>query len=78
MDNETKILSVALLLMLAAFPLTSIGTENDLTAVWVAGLVALAIGAAAAPVMRFVSVDDAGGGGPTDSDDDPDDREDSS
>lgn len=76
MDNETKILSVALLLMLAAFPLTSIGTENDLTAVWVAGLVALVIGAAAAPVMRFVSVDD--GSGPADSDDDPDDREDSS
>ncbi|MFN7150120.1 MAG: hypothetical protein ACK4V6_11645 [Microthrixaceae bacterium] len=58
MDNETKILSVALALMLLSFPLTSIGTENDLTAVWVAGLMALAVGAAAAPILRYVSVDD--------------------
>lgn len=61
MDNETKILSIALLLMLAAFPLTSIGTENDLTAVWVAGLVVLAIGAAAPPVLRYVTVGSDGG-----------------
>jgi hypothetical protein len=60
MDNETKILSGALVLMLLAFPLTSIGTEDDLTALWVAGLVVLGIGAAAAPILRYLSLGDAG------------------
>lgn len=65
MDKETKILSVALGLMLLSFPLTSFGTENEQPALWITGLVVLVLGALAAPVIRYL---------PAGSDDDDDEE----
>jgi hypothetical protein len=57
-DKDTKILTVALVLMLAAFPLTGIGSEQEITWLWVAGLVVLTLGAIIPPVTRYAFSDD--------------------
>jgi hypothetical protein len=57
MDRDTVLLLVALGLMLVGYPLTAIGTDDDATAVWVAGLVAVGIGALIAPVTRLLASD---------------------
>jgi hypothetical protein len=46
--------NVSLLLMLAAFPLISVGTTGGRPAVWWLGLASLAAGALIPPAMRFV------------------------
>jgi hypothetical protein len=66
-DKDTKILTVALVLMLAAFPLTGIGSEQEITWLWVAGLVVLTLGAIIPPVTRYAFSDD------NDNDDEEDD-----
>jgi hypothetical protein len=57
-DNDTKLLTVALVLMLAAFPLTGIGSEQDITWLWIAGLIVLTLGAVIPPVTRYARSDD--------------------
>ena len=46
--------NISLLLMLAAFPLISIGTTRGPAALWWLGLASLVIGALIPPVLRFV------------------------
>ena len=46
--------NISLVLMLAAFPLISIGTTGGRSIVWWLGLASLALGALIPPVMRFV------------------------
>jgi hypothetical protein len=67
MNTSTKLLGAALLLMLLAFPLTSLGTDRDLSWLWWTGLVVLAIGAAIPPIVRFAPL---GGDGDGDGDED--------
>ena len=50
--NAARYLS--LVLMLAAFPLISVGTTGDRPAVWWLGLASLGLGALIPPVLRFV------------------------
>lgn len=54
MSNQAT-LTLSLLLMLAAFPLISIGSFHGPDALWWTGLAALAIGGALPPVRRFVA-----------------------
>jgi hypothetical protein len=54
MDRDTIVLLVALVLMLASYPLTAIGTDQQAAPVWVAGLVAVGIGALIPPVTRYL------------------------
>jgi hypothetical protein len=63
MDIDTKALTASLVLLLAAFPLTAVGTDRDLTWLWWLGLAVLAIGSAIPPALRLV------GGGGNDTDD---------
>jgi hypothetical protein len=58
MDRDTIVLLLALLLMLVGYPLISAGTDGDITGVWVAGLIAVGIGALIPPVARYVLVGD--------------------
>ncbi len=46
--------NLSLLLMLAAFPLISVGTTNGRPVVWWIGLACLAVGALIPPAMRFL------------------------
>ena len=46
--------NLSLLLMLAAFPLISVGTTGGRPALWWLGLASLAAGALIPPVMRFL------------------------
>ena len=46
--------NVSLVLMLAAFPLISIGTTGDQPTVWWLGLASLALGALIPPAMRYL------------------------
>lgn len=68
--------AAALVLMLASLPFLSFGTDEDVVAVWVTGLVVLALGASVAPVLRFVDLDedteddDQDDGDPTEEDQD--------
>lgn len=48
-------LSLSLVLLLAAFPLISIGTTQDLILVWWLGVVALVAGGAIPPLGRIVT-----------------------
>jgi hypothetical protein len=61
-DLETKLLTLALVLMLAAFPVTSVGTTEDLPVVWGIGLALLTAGALIGPVMRYALPDEGDGG----------------
>jgi hypothetical protein len=76
MDTTTKMLGVTLLLLLAVFPLTAIGADNDVPALWWSGLVVLAVASAIPPTMRFVVDDGSGddGSGDDESDNDEEDR----
>jgi hypothetical protein len=68
-DNDTKLLTVALALMLAAFPLTGIGSDREITWLWVTGLVVLTLGAVIPPVTRYAFSDED-----NDGDDDEEER----
>lgn len=57
MTTSTKLLGLALVLMLLAFPLTSVGTDRDVTWLWWAGVVVLVLGALIPPGLRFVDAD---------------------
>ena len=46
--------NISLLLMLAAFPLISIGTTSDRPLLWWIGLASLTVGALLPPVMRYL------------------------
>ena len=46
--------NLSLLLMLAAFPLISVGTSGDQAVLWWLGLASLTIGALIPPVMRYL------------------------
>lgn len=46
--------NLSLLLMLAAFPLISIGTTGDRPALWWLGLASITAGALIPPVMRYL------------------------
>jgi hypothetical protein len=48
--------NVSLLLMLAAFPLISVGTTRGQPLVWWLGVASLGIGALIPPVMRYLPV----------------------
>ena len=48
--------NLSLVLMLAAFPLISVGTTGDRPLLWWAGLLSLLAGAAIPPILRFVPV----------------------
>lgn len=50
--------TVALLMMLLALPLTSVGTTQDLRWLSVLGLVSLGLAALATPVLRYAGPDD--------------------
>ncbi len=52
--NKLILQGIALLLMLAALPLTSIGSTSETLWVSIVGLVALTIGGLTPPVLRFV------------------------
>jgi hypothetical protein len=52
--RRTTILSIAFLLLLAAFPLISIGTTSGQDYLWGLGLALLLFGAAIPPITRFV------------------------
>ena len=57
MTTSTKLLGLALVLMLLAFPLTSVGTDRDVTWLWWAGVAVLVLGALIPPGLRFVDTD---------------------
>ena len=46
--------NLSLLLMLAAFPLISVGSTGDQAIVWWLGLASLVIGALIPPIMRYL------------------------
>ena len=46
--------NISLVLMLAAFPLISIGTTGDRPTMWWLGLASLGLGALIPPVMRYL------------------------
>lgn len=52
--NRLAALSLSLVLLLAAFPLISIGTASGPPLLWWLGLAALGIGGLIPPVRRFV------------------------
>ncbi|HEX5958068.1 MAG TPA: EmrB/QacA subfamily drug resistance transporter [Hyphomicrobiaceae bacterium] len=54
MDNKLVTEGIALLLLFAAFPLTSLGTSGGSTFVWVLGLLSLVAGSALPIVTRFM------------------------
>lgn len=54
MMSRVAALSISLALLLAAFPLISIGATTGPAAVWWLGLAALALGGLIPPVRRFV------------------------
>jgi hypothetical protein len=51
--TRLTLLSIALILLLIAFPLVSIGTVQNMEAVWWLGLLALVAGGVIPPVTRF-------------------------
>lgn len=61
MDLETKLLTLALVLMLAAFPITSVGTTEDQPVVWWIGIALLVAGALIGPVMRYALPEEENG-----------------
>lgn len=55
--SDDTLLGGALVLMLAALPLVSIGAWNDTAWLWSAGLVVLAVGSLIPPVARYAMSD---------------------
>ncbi|QOC91062.1 hypothetical protein [Micromonospora craniellae] len=51
--TELRWLLVAMVLFLAALPALSLGTDGDVPALWVAGLVLVAVAGAIPVVLRF-------------------------
>jgi hypothetical protein len=56
--NETTLNGIALILLLIPFALISIGTTNDIEALWWAGVIMLIIGALIPPISRYVFTDE--------------------
>jgi hypothetical protein len=54
MNNKLTIETISFVLLLVAFPVTSIGTHNDNTAVWVLGLVGLIVAGVLPVWTRFM------------------------
>ncbi len=52
--SRLAVRSISLVLMLAAFPLISVGTTGGQPAVWWIGLACLGLGALIPPVMRYL------------------------
>ena len=50
--------NISLLLMLAAFPLISVGTTNGSSLAWWIGLASLGLGALIPPVMRYLPAEE--------------------
>jgi hypothetical protein len=53
--SSLAVLSLSMALLLAAFPLISIGTTRGSTPLWGLGLIALAAGGLIPPVGRFLA-----------------------
>lgn len=52
--NKLILLGIALILLLIAYPLVSIGTVQEIPAVWWIGLLALVLGGIIPPVTRYM------------------------
>ncbi|RIK43015.1 MAG: EmrB/QacA subfamily drug resistance transporter [Chloroflexi bacterium] len=52
--NKLIVLSVSLVLLIAAFPLISMGSTGGSTALWLLGLAALVLGGMLPVLLRFV------------------------
>lgn len=63
MDKKLTIETIAFVLLIVAFPVTSAGTHHDITAIWVLGLLALVVAGILPVWTRFM---DHGGDQPTD------------
>jgi hypothetical protein len=59
--SDNVVLGTALVLMLVALPLISYGTDNDVSALWWAGLALVALGGLVGPVSRYALDGDDGG-----------------
>ena len=55
MDRKLAIETVAMVLVLAAFPIISIGTTNGIAALWVLGFVVFVVGSALPIWTRFMN-----------------------
>lgn len=60
--NKLLVQGVVLFLMLAALPLTSVGTTTSLQWLAYLGLASLAIGAVTMPILRFAGSEDSDDG----------------
>jgi len=54
MDVKLQFDTVALVLLFAAFPITSYGTTNDNTVIWVLGLLCMLVGGLLPIATRFM------------------------
>jgi len=55
MDNKLQLETLSFVLLIVAFPVISLGSTHDNTAVWVIGLIALIIGGLLPIGTRFMS-----------------------
>lgn len=55
MDNKLKIDTLSLVLLIVAFPVISLGTHHDVTAVWWLGFAALILAGVLPVVTRYMS-----------------------
>ncbi|HEY0872863.1 MAG TPA: hypothetical protein VGD94_05275 [Vicinamibacterales bacterium] len=53
--SRLAVLSLSMVLLLAAFPLISLGTTRDSPLLWWLGLIALAVGGLIPPARRFLA-----------------------
>ncbi|MFE7673991.1 hypothetical protein ACFU5N_17440 [Streptomyces albidoflavus] len=58
--SEDNWLLTSLVLFLVSLPLLSIGTDQDISPLWAAGLVLVALAGVIPFTLRFVSPDDGG------------------
>lgn len=59
--SSNLVLGIALVMMIVALPLISVGTEQDLPVLWWSGLVLIGLGGLAGPVSRYALDEDGGG-----------------
>jgi hypothetical protein len=59
--SDNVVLGIALAMMLVALPLISIGTENEVAALWWAGVVLIGLAALAGPLTRYALDGDGDG-----------------
>lgn len=55
MDDKLKIDTVSLVLLIVAFPVISLGTHHDVTAVWWLGFAALILAGVLPVITRYMS-----------------------